>query len=405
MLFDDNLTCSLSYCVILFVTDGDVKPTADPFARGKGEDSLPLHILLEEKEGRLGTELLLDVVLREGDVLYIPAGFPHTTDTVEETTEENAADYDTSIHLTFNIDTHVWDLDHLGVRNAALKRSGLKDVLAPPSFSATNAEVNRYTGRVNQLSPKLRSELMDALPLEFLDGAAPDNNSNLDIVANLERLCSMVNEETGDDSATLSADSLKEALERIHAYGSTILDIHRDMYLAAVEEGRTREVEAAMTAHIKDSSSKKVKMSQERIQRLSLFRVRPFFKKIGEVKKELEQWCLSGSASVSNNVSGDNASASGLDPNWQYTTPLKVGDECEADLGGAFFAAKIAKVSGSTYEVAFFDGDREWLERDQIKLLNPPAASDDGLDGIDTTEMTKKEIKKLKKKMEKKMRK
>ena len=133
--------------------------------------------------------------------------------------------------------------------------------------------------------------------------------------------------------------------------------------------------------------------------------MRPFFEKIGEVKKELEQWCLSGSVLVSNNVAGDNASASGLDPNWQFTTPLKVGDECEADLGGAFFAAKIAKVSGSTYEVAFFDGDREWLERDQIKLLNPPAASDDGLDGIDTTEMTKKEIKKLKKKMEKKMRK
>ena len=54
--------------------DGGVKPNADPFARGKGEDSLPLHTLLEGKEGRLGTELLMDVVLREGDILYIPAG-------------------------------------------------------------------------------------------------------------------------------------------------------------------------------------------------------------------------------------------------------------------------------------------------------------------------------------------
>lgn len=55
-------------------TDGDAKPNADPFARGKGEDSLPLHTLLEGKEGRLGSELLLDVVTREGDVLFIPAG-------------------------------------------------------------------------------------------------------------------------------------------------------------------------------------------------------------------------------------------------------------------------------------------------------------------------------------------
>jgi hypothetical protein len=55
-------------------TDGDVKPNADPFARGKGEDSLPLHNLLEGREGRLGSELLMDVVTREGDVLYIPAG-------------------------------------------------------------------------------------------------------------------------------------------------------------------------------------------------------------------------------------------------------------------------------------------------------------------------------------------
>eukprot|EP00956_Cyclotella_meneghiniana_P030623 scaffold77754_cov23-Cyclotella_meneghiniana.AAC.1 len=54
--------------------DGDVKPYADPFARGKGEDSLPLHTLLEGKEGRLRSELVMDVVTREGDVLFIPAG-------------------------------------------------------------------------------------------------------------------------------------------------------------------------------------------------------------------------------------------------------------------------------------------------------------------------------------------
>ena len=72
-------------------------------------------------------------------------------------------------HLTFNIDTHVWNLDHLNVRNTALRRSGMKDILKPQSFSPSNTETNLYVGKVNQLPTDLRSELIDALPLNFLD--------------------------------------------------------------------------------------------------------------------------------------------------------------------------------------------------------------------------------------------
>jgi len=373
-------------------TDGNVNPTADPFARGKGDDSLPLHTLLEGKEGRLGTELLMDVITREGDILFIPAGFPHTTDTVEET--EDTADYDTSIHLTFNIDTHVWNLNNLSVRNTAIRRSGKTDTLAPPKLF--NEEVtNLYVGKVNQLPNNMRSQLIDALPLKFLD-MSPNDNS--DIVKNIEELSSMVNEATGD-STDISSDSLQEAVEQIHSYGSSILDIHRDMYLAAVEEGRLRKAEAAMTAHMKDSS-KKVTMTPEKMQRLSLFRVRPFFEHIDTKKKELEQWCLSGSVAVdSSSTTGASGKAQTLDVDWQFTAPLKVGDQVEADLGGAFFEAKIAQIVGDSYNVVFFDGDKDTLDRSQIKLLTPPSADSDE---IDTTGLTKKEIKKLRKKMEKK---
>jgi len=375
-------------------TDGNVNPTADPFARGKGDDSLPLHTLLEGKEGRLGTELLMDVITREGDILFIPAGFPHTTDTVEET--EDTADYDTSIHLTFNIDTHVWNLNNLSVRNTAIRRSGMVDLLAPPKLF--NEEVtNLYVGKVNQLPSDIRSQLIDALPLKFLD-MSPNDNS--DIVKDLEKLSSKVNEAT-DDNTELSSDSLQEALEQIHSYGLSILDIHRDMYLAAVEEGRLRKAEAAMTAHMKDSSSKTVMMTPEKMQRLSLFRVRPFFEQIDAKKKELEQWCLSGSvASDSSSTAGTSGQAqTQLDPDWMFTAPLKVGDQVEADLGGAFFEAKIAQIVGDSYNVVFFDGDKDTLARNQIKLLTPPSADSDE---IDTTGLTKKEIKKLRKKMEKK---
>jgi hypothetical protein len=381
-------------------TDGDVKPNADPFARGKGADSLPLHTLLEGKEGRLKSELLIDVITREGDVLFIPAGFPHTTDTVEETAD---ADYDASIHLTFNIDTHVWGFDFLSVRNAALRRIGVKDVLAPQSFYATNSETNIYTGKVNQLPSNVRSLLMDALPLEFLDISPDDNTSTVDAIVNqLEKLCSVVNE-SSVDSAAIPSQSLAEALKRIHSYGTSILEIHRDMYLAAVEEGRLRKAEAAMTSHIKDSSSStSARLTPEQIQRLSLFRVRPFFQKIDAVKKELDHWCLSGGTSASS-ISDPYGEDSSLDPNWQFSAPLQVGDECEAELGGAFFPAKVSQVVGDKYGVHFFDGDRaDGLERDQIKLLKPPSPEKDE---IDTTGLTKKELKRLQKKMEKKSRK
>ena len=318
-----------------------------------------------------------------------PKGFPHTTDTVEESID---VDYDTSIHLTFNIDTHVWALDYLAARSVALQRNKVEDALLPQSD-------NRYIGKVNQLPQNIRSQLVDALPLEFLDIVPSDSPEFMNGVAQqLARGCNMVDEATGQ-SAELSEASYVEALEQIHSYGSAILDIHRDMYLAAVEEGRLRKAEAAMTAHLRPKDDGQVIMSPERMQRLSLFRVRPFFEQIDSLKKDLNNWCLSGES-----ISQENSSSSQLDPNWQFTSPLKVGDEVEADLGGAFFAGKIAHVTGSTYNVVFFDGDREdGLERDQIKLLNPPTAADD--DEFDTTGMTPKEIKKMRKKMEKKKRK
>lgn len=60
--------------------DPALKPSADIFARGKMDDNLPLYAL--EKD--LGCELLIDTVLNPGDVLFIPAAFPHTTSTVVE---------------------------------------------------------------------------------------------------------------------------------------------------------------------------------------------------------------------------------------------------------------------------------------------------------------------------------
>ena len=74
-------------------------PTLDPFARGKGTDHLECD----------AAELLLDTVMEPGQVLFIPAGFPHTTDTLLEPVEDAIAS-EPSVHLTVGVDTHLWSL-------------------------------------------------------------------------------------------------------------------------------------------------------------------------------------------------------------------------------------------------------------------------------------------------------
>jgi hypothetical protein len=74
-----------------------LKPMADPFSRGKMDDNLPLYSL------DAGDSLLLETTLNTGDALFIPAAFPHTTSTAVDASEVD----DTSLHLTFNVESHV----------------------------------------------------------------------------------------------------------------------------------------------------------------------------------------------------------------------------------------------------------------------------------------------------------
>lgn len=53
--------------------------------------------------------------------LYVPAGFPHTTDTVTGMTD---GDTDPSVHLTVGVDTHIWGLNYATLRAYSLSRSG-----------------------------------------------------------------------------------------------------------------------------------------------------------------------------------------------------------------------------------------------------------------------------------------
>ena len=353
--------------------DPSQKPMADMFARGKGDDNLPLYAM----ESEFGCELLLETTLNEGDVLFIPAAFPHTTDTANVGLDE------TSIHLTFGLDTHIWGLDYASLRRWALKRSQVTDT----KLGQNDEKDNHYVGAVNQLSRELLLDMMDALPMGFLDDTAGE--------AEVDRVCSELERISTAVDASLDSEVgrnvWKETTERIQQHGKELLEIHRDMYLAAVEEGRNREAEKLMTAHIHDADRKGP--TPEQLQRLSVFRVKRFFDKIEVSSKSLYDWSYSGKPSEA--VAAEKAV---LPDNWAFTLPVNVGDVVDADLGGAFFPATVTRASGNTYDVLFFDGDRDaGLDRSQIKLLKPPSVQAD----VDTSSMTPKQLKRWKKEQEK----
>jgi hypothetical protein len=403
-----------------------IKPMSDVFARGKGTDNLPLHVLEEEENNANGgsddKNLLLETELNPGDVLFIPAGFPHTTSTTvhnnEDDEDDNNSDSDdkTSVHLTFNIDTRVWELDYLNARRLALRRANIVD----KALGQSRDEDNVYIGRVNELPKEIHSDLLKEFPLGFLtDNDDDDESASVDtITTELKRIAHAVDEDTFN---SVEESIWKETIEKLKQEGQEYLDIHRDMYIAAIEEGRTRKAEKAMTAHIDDKQrKKKVQLTPDQIQRLSLFRVQKYYEKIKTVKTDLLKWSYEGASSSSSattatagaGAASDKKTApQALPDNWAYVMPIKVNDEVEADLGGAFFPATITKVlTNGLYDVKFFDGDVEdGMERNLIKLLKPPSAdttgngdNDGDNDGIDTSNMTPKQLKRWKKAQQKK---
>jgi Cupin superfamily protein len=350
------------------------KPLSDMFSRGKGEDNLPLYSIESEFE----CELLLEATLNAGDVLFVPAAFPHTTDTLNVDNDE------TSIHLTFGIDTHIWGLDYVSVRKWALKRCQVPDT----KLGGKDHEGNHYAGPVNELPYDQILDIMDALPFGFLDDGAGENEVD-SVCSKLEKISEAVDETS---YSMVPKNVWKETAVKVQEYGKELLDIHRDMYLAAVEEGRNREAENAILSHIPSHNRKG--LTPDQMQRLSVFRVKRYFDKIESSTKVLSDWSCSGIASEAVASEKDI-----LPENWAFTLPVKVGDVVDADLGGAYFPATITRASEGSYDVLYFDGDKEHnLDRSRIRLMNPPIMENN----VDTSSMTPKQLKRWKKEQQQK---
>jgi hypothetical protein len=348
--------------------DPAFKPSADMFARGKADDNLPLYAL----ESDLNCKLLLETTLNPGDVLFIPAPFPHTTSTV--TDDDNPESEETSIHLTINFDTHVLGLDYLSARRLALRRAGVLDT----ALGQTHDDDNRYVGKVNQLPAAVRSDLFDALPAQLLEDDAEKTAPLIDVMAKeLERISRAVDVET---ASAVDASVWRETAARFRQEGMELLEVHRAMYLAAIEEGQKRDAEVAKTGHL-DQPAPRV-LTPERIQRLSIFRVMRYFSELNDSITSLNAWSYEGKPSA---AARDKA-LQPLPENWAFTLPLAVGDQVEANQIGAFFPATITRASEGTYDVKYFDGDSETgMDRSMIMLLSPPASASDDKDTLNMT--------------------
>mmetsp|Transcript_5763 Transcript_5763/g.8180 ORF Transcript_5763/g.8180 Transcript_5763/m.8180 type:complete len:531 (-) Transcript_5763:1699-3291(-) len=129
------------------------RKNVDPLNRGKNSDVLSFD--------ELDKEPLLDCVLEPGDVLYVPTGFPHTTDTVNGI---DVGSKDMSVHLTMGLDTHVWGMTLAHLRWCVLQR--------------TNKDF-----QLNIQDDEAYWEAMDAIPVGFL---VPSRSMWKDCLASLQ---------------------------------------------------------------------------------------------------------------------------------------------------------------------------------------------------------------------------
>ena len=165
-------------------------PSADPLMRGKGGD-----ILKEEECG----ELLFEGVVREGDVLYIPCGFPHVTSTSESKKE--------SVHMTLGVDATVFGLTWAHLRFCVLSRLNLDT-------------------KIDNVSDDHFWMLQRALPIGFLSGDSVD-----DIVSQFHHLCSTVDAKKYKRMiGKINREAIVGSLETLQEHAKEIINVQRRSY-------------------------------------------------------------------------------------------------------------------------------------------------------------------------------
>ena len=260
------------------------KPHADPLARGKAHDGLELSELAEP---------LLDVVLAPGQVLYVPAGFPHTTDT-ENTASAGAAASDASVHLTIGLDTHIWGLNYASLRSGALDRAKLPDKLNVLTLGKERYwELMGVPPSVGFLRRHVGGAAGGEAGGEAGDEAGGEAGGEAAAAAVVEELVATVRaaeasrwegSSAEEVAATLQAAEVAAQCER---HAERVVGVQRAMYLDAARD---------------------VRPSAPGMPRVSIFRVKEHMAKLETAMEEHLQWY--GPAAVARAV----AAATGAPP-------------------------------------------------------------------------------------------
>jgi uncharacterized RmlC-like cupin family protein len=347
--------------------DNRVKPSANPFSRGKGADDLPVETL-----GTSGSKLLFEVTLNPGDVLFVPSRFPHTTDTLscyQDEPDKHFGVEDWSIHLTVGLDSHVWSMNYLSMRRLGLIKFGLVDVLAQTGRSSVHRD-SAYVGVVNNLSLDLREQLFRSIDGDFLTHVSVTDDGGDDktepsvgatgaavfivkMATELYLLNLRVNVETAghEEIITLTLEQCIEIVAKFCAVGQKIWKTHKDMYLAALDEEHRRRTE-----ELKWIPGKPI--AKERAERLSIFRVPAFFESLDQCRDDLLSWATSTEGEY------------GYE---RHQPVILCGDQIEVDLLGqiqkSWIPCKVVKVrSDGLFDIQLFGGElKRGISRKDIK--------------------------------------
>ncbi len=228
-------------------------PKNDPYTRGKAKDVLRMEELGEP---------LIDKVLEPGQVLYVPGGWPHTTDTLAEFCGEGS---DPSVHLTVGIDTHIWGLTYATLRGYALRRKKLWDKL-----------------RLTKMDADTYFDLNTALPLGILAeplmakhedlkgfGSGLEKALMMDIKKEAVSKCMTAEPTRWDSPEALETDigyEMDETISRVMKHHTSMVDTQKKMY---------RDVA--------------FKISPSKMD-ISFFRSQPYFQEMEQLMSGMEAW-------------------------------------------------------------------------------------------------------------------
>lgn len=224
-----------------------LRPRSDPLARGKADDRLELSEL-----GRP----LLELDLCPGDTLYIPAAFPHTTSTAEGGA---AGRSEPSVHLTLNVDSHIWALTYDGARRVALARAREAD-----GVRMRGLPLSQYLSWQDTLPVGFRARLARRAG----EGGEAEERAAAALLSRelAGRLWGAQPERWQSTEAAAAALGLDACAERMALHARELLDVQRRLYLDGA-------LELTPTPH-----------------GVSLFRVRPYLDELEATMAALSAW-------------------------------------------------------------------------------------------------------------------